>query len=259
MRDGWWRWVRERTRSRLAEFEYDVRAVGENVMARRIQSLLWKARLLVAGSTLPGEEEMLLRIWPSVARSCPRCGFIDCASSSRTLRRGEGFVENKSPWVVSCKALLKDTEPIFGGVVVLLDTVGDLASIYGIAELAFVGGSLLPKGGHNPLEPAQFGVPIVMGPSYENFRAIVEEMREANAISILGATAAGPSTAAAKNAAYGRDDKLVLKNELEAELVRLLTDREAAKAMGERGRRVFEEQQGASKRAVEAIVAMVNV
>jgi 3-deoxy-D-manno-octulosonic-acid transferase len=91
------------------------------------------------------------------------------------------------------------------------------------------------RGGHNPLEPAQFGVPVVMGPSFENFRDIVAKMQAADGIRIV------------------RD-----KDELEAALVELLTNREAAKAMGERGRRVFEEQQGATARAVEALVAMIQ-
>jgi 3-deoxy-D-manno-octulosonic-acid transferase len=119
--------------------------------------------------------------------------------------------------------------------VIVLNTVGDLAAVYALADVAFVGGSLVPKGGHNPLEPAQFGVPVVIGSSYENFRGIIGMMESANGIRIV------------------QDDV-----ELEEVLLELLTNKEAAKAMGERGRRVFEEQQGATKRAVEAIVAMVK-
>ena len=68
-------------------------------------------------------------------------------------------------------------QPLRRGQVVLLDTIGELASIYSLAAVAFVGGSLFPAGGHNPLEPAQFGVPIVMGPHYANFRAITDDLR----------------------------------------------------------------------------------
>jgi len=118
--------------------------------------------------------------------------------------------------------------------IVLLDTIGDLAAVYGVADVAYVGGSMMERGGHNPLEPAQFGVPVVMGKSYENFREIVGKMIDADGI-------------------------LIVKDELELEIAfeELLTDREAAKAMGERGRRVFEEQQGATGRSVAAIVAMI--
>ena len=69
--------------------------------------------------------------------------------------------------------------------IVLLDTIGDLAAVYGVADVAFVGGSLVQRGGHNPLEPAQFGVPVVMGPSYENFRDIVAKMQSSDGIRIV--------------------------------------------------------------------------
>jgi 3-deoxy-D-manno-octulosonic-acid transferase len=119
--------------------------------------------------------------------------------------------------------------------IVVLDTIGDLAAVYGVADVAFVGGSLIKRGGHNPLEPAQFGVPVIMGPSYENFRDVVGKMLAANAICIV------------------KDSE-----QLGSVIVGMLTDHEAAKAMGERGRRVFEEQQGATGRAVEAIVGVIR-
>jgi 3-deoxy-D-manno-octulosonic-acid transferase len=119
--------------------------------------------------------------------------------------------------------------------IVVIDTIGDLAAVYGIADVAFVGGSLVRGGGHNPLEPAQFGVPVIMGPSFENFRDIVDKLKTAEAIRIV------------RNG-----------DELERTFVELLTNREAAKAMGERGRQVFEAQQGATARAVDAIVAMIQ-
>jgi 3-deoxy-D-manno-octulosonic-acid transferase len=119
--------------------------------------------------------------------------------------------------------------------IVLLDTIGDLAAVYGVADVAFVGGSLVQRGGHNPLEPAQFGVPVVMGRSWENFRDIVGKMQDEYALRGV------------------RD-----QDDLERVLVELLTDRAQARAMGERGRAVFEAQSGATGRAVEALVAMVQ-
>ncbi len=119
--------------------------------------------------------------------------------------------------------------------VILLDTIGDLAAVYSLADVAYVGGSMMRRGGHNPLEPAQFGVPVVMGNSYENFRDVVGKMLEADGIRIIG-------------------DEV----ELEAAFSELLTDRDAARAMGERGRAVFEAQSGATGRAVEALVGLVR-
>ena len=92
----------------------------------------------------------------------------------------------------------------------------------------------MKRGGHNPLEPARFGVPVVMGPSYENFREIVEGMRAADGIRIV-------------------EDQ----DGLTALLNALLTDREAARALGERGRQVFERESGATGRTVAALVELI--
>jgi 3-deoxy-D-manno-octulosonic-acid transferase len=123
---------------------------------------------------------------------------------------------------------------VVAGSVFLLDTIGDLASVYALGSVAFVGGSLVTKGGQNPLEAARFGVPVVMGPSYENFREIVESMEEARAICVVTAS------------------------ELSKVLEGMLRDRGAAVAMGERGRAVFEAQAGATARTVDALMELVE-
>ena len=88
----------------------------------------------------------------------------------------------------------RPARPLRPGEIVLLDTIGELASVYSLASVAFVGGSLVPAGGHNPLEPAQFGVPIVMGPHYANFAAITDSLRDADALRIAprGRSCHGP-------------------------------------------------------------------
>ncbi len=78
----------------------------------------------------------------------------------------------------------KEELPIAGGVF-LLDSIGELASLYEFADLAFVGGSLVPRGGHNVLEAAQFGTPILVGPYTENFRDIIEFFRKADALRVV--------------------------------------------------------------------------
>ena len=121
------------------------------------------------------------------------------------------------------------------GQIVLLDTIGELASVYSLASVAFVGGSIAEAGGHNPLEPAQFGVPIVMGPHYANFRAITEDLRAHDAL------------------------RIAQRSELAAVLTGLLTNGGEARAMGERARKVFEEQAGATARSVEALLEILGV
>ncbi len=124
-------------------------------------------------------------------------------------------------------------KPLQPGAILLLDTIGELASVYSLAWVAFVGGSLVPAGGHNPLEPAQFGVPIVMGPHYANFRAIAEDLRAHQAL------------------------RIAAKEELAAALLGLLRDPAAAATMGERARQVFEHQAGATAKSVEALQALL--
>ena len=141
---------------------------------------------------------------------------------------GSGFA------VVRASEFRKQPEAVQPGSIFLLDTIGDLASVYGLAAVAFVGGSLVSKGGHNPLEPAQFAVPVVMGPSYENFRDVVESMRSMDAIRIVAPEA------------------------LAATLIGLLRDEENARALGERGRAAFAAQAGATAHTVEALVALLQ-
>jgi 3-deoxy-D-manno-octulosonic-acid transferase len=76
-------------------------------------------------------------------------------------------------------------EPL-GGEVLLLDTIGELAALYAIADIAFVGGSLVPRGGHNIIEPAQYGVATVVGNHTENFRDIVKLFHERDAVRVVG-------------------------------------------------------------------------
>jgi 3-deoxy-D-manno-octulosonic-acid transferase len=214
--------------------KYDVRAGEASPMTRRIGSLLYQARLIVAGSTLAGEEEALLAAWPAIQQVVPDAALLVAPRHPDRFEEVLWLIRKSGYPFFRCSQLLRDTEPIFGGTILLLDTIGDLASMYGVGAVAFVGGSLVPKGGHNPLEPAQFAVPVVMGPWFENFRDVVEGMRATDAI------------------------RIVAPEKLFETLIALLRDREDAKAIGERGRAVFEAQAGATARTVQALVALLE-
>jgi 3-deoxy-D-manno-octulosonic-acid transferase len=131
-------------------------------------------------------------------------------------------------------AWMESPAPIPAGSVFLLDSIGELASVYSLATAAFIGGSLVAMGGHNPLEPAQFGVPIVMGPSCENFRGIVDLLRGHNAI------------------------RIGMPEELRATLAELLKANPEAQAMGARAKEVFASEAGATERAVQALLALLE-
>jgi 3-deoxy-D-manno-octulosonic-acid transferase len=260
--------------------KFDVRATGGGWVAELIKEAAGGRPIVVAGSTVDGEaitgrtnglddeESFILTAYGGRIRNeigamlvlAPRHPerfeeVWNDAIEFPTLRASELLAGKQGS---DAFAQFLESSRIHQADVIVLDTMGDLAALYRVADVAFVGGSLVKRGGHNPLEPAQFGVPVVMGASYENFRGIVEALKKADGISVIGGTA-GLSAASAKNAAFGRDDTSWVVEELEREFVRLLTDREAARAMGERGRRVFEEQQGATGRAVVAIVELIGV
>jgi 3-deoxy-D-manno-octulosonic-acid transferase len=218
----------------MGNLKYDVQSREPSQMTKRIGSLLHQARLVVAGSTLSGEEEMLLTAWPAIQKAVPDAALLIAPRHPDRFDEVLGLIRRSGYPFFRCSHLLLDAEPIFGGTILLLDTIGDLASMYGIAAVAFVGGSLVAKGGHNPLEPAQFAVPVVMGSSFENFRGVVDAMLKEDAI------------------------RIVAPERLGATLIALLRDRDDAKALGERGRAAFEAQSGATEGTLRALMALLE-
>ncbi|MGA2351646.1 MAG: 3-deoxy-D-manno-octulosonic acid transferase [Terracidiphilus sp.] len=213
--------------------KFDVRAAEEAEATRLLKMLASGLRLVVAGSTLDGEEAALLEAWPRLLEAEPQLALVLAPRHPERFGAVAALLDKSGiPWVRrsdwrSTPAV--SIEPLNSGGMVLLDTIGELASVYSIATVAFVGGSLVPAGGHNPLEPAQFGVPIVMGPHYANFRAITEDLLAHEAL------------------------RIATNEELAEALTDLLKDQTAAKAMGERAKQVFDQQAGATDRCVEAL------
>ena len=212
--------------------KFDVRAGEPAAATHLIRQLTGGLALAVAGSTLEGEEAMLLAAWPAILASEQGLALV---LAPRHPERFDSVAEilarSGFPW--RRRSALGEN-PLVSGEIVLLDSIGELASVYSLASVAFVGGSLAPAGGHNPLEPAQFGVPVVMGPHFANFRGIVEALQAKDAIKITQA------------------------QDLAGTIASLLDGREAASAMGERGRQVFEEQAGATERTVSALRGILS-
>jgi 3-deoxy-D-manno-octulosonic-acid transferase len=218
--------------------KFDVRATGETEATRLLKKWSPGLRFIVAGSTLEGEEAALLQAWPRLLQADPQMAMVLAprhperfVAVSALLERSGAVWVKRSDWRSAPEGSLKSLNP---GQIVLLDTIGELASVYSLALIAFVGGSLVPAGGHNPLEPAQFGVPIVMGPNFANFRAITEDLLAHQALRISTTDA------------------------LAATLTGLLQDRAAAKAMGSRARQVFEQQAGATGRCMVALRSLLH-
>jgi 3-deoxy-D-manno-octulosonic-acid transferase len=211
--------------------KFDVRAAQESEVTRLLRPAA--VRFLVAGSTLEGEESALVELWPLLVEADPELAMVLAPRHPERFdgvasvldRSGVSWVR-RSAWKTNPP---DPRNPIRSGQILLLDTIGELASVYSLATAAFVGGSLVPAGGHNPLEPAQFGVPIVMGPHYANFRAITDDLIAHHAI------------------------RIAAREEVAKVLVDLLTQRDEAKAMGIRARQVFDQEAGATARCLEAI------
>jgi 3-deoxy-D-manno-octulosonic-acid transferase len=219
--------------------KFDVRAAHEAEAASLLKALGTGLRFLVAGSTLEGEEAALLDVWPRLLAADPRLAMVlaprhpERFAAVVTLLNTSGISWIKrSDWKGKSATLIP---PLKSGQIVLLDTIGELASVYSLATVAFVGGSLIPAGGHNPLEPAQFGVPIVMGTNYTNFRAITEDLRAHNAI------------------------RIAPKEELAKIFIDLLSSSADAHAMGNRARQAFEQQAGATARSIDALREILHL
>jgi 3-deoxy-D-manno-octulosonic-acid transferase len=213
--------------------KFDVRAAQEADATRLLRAAGVDLRFVVAGSTLDGEEVALLEAWPRLLAADPRLVLVLAPRHPERFDAVASLLENSSSvWVR--RSAWQSSQTLAAGQIVLLDTIGELASVYSLATVAFVGGSLVAAGGHNPLEPAQFGVPIVMGPHYANFRAITDDLRAHEAI------------------------RIVPKEALTATLLELLGDTAAAALMGERAKQVFNAQAGATARAVHAIQELLS-
>ena len=139
--------------------------------------------VIVCGSTVAGEEQILIDVFRVILRSHSRAVMV------LAPRHPERFDEVAGLLAASDMGFARRTQygpgrPL-AGAVLLLDTIGELASLYALATVAFVGGSLVPRGGHNILEPAQHGVPVLVGPHMENFREIVEAFQRSEALCVV--------------------------------------------------------------------------
>ena len=139
--------------------------------------------VLVCGSTVDGEESLLLRAFENVLVQHPGAVMILAPRHPERFPVVAALLEQMS--IGFCRRSLWKGEALTGGVF-LLDTIGELAPLYALADIAFVGGSLVPRGGHNIIEPAQHGVAIVVGNHTENFRDIVNLFQSRDAVRIVG-------------------------------------------------------------------------
>jgi len=173
---------------RLAgNLKFDIPVPASPAIVERVRESISRdgaGPVLVCGSTVDGEEPLLLKAFENVLARHPRAVMVLAprhperfAAVGRLLEQMSIRFARRSAWAAG--------ESLAGGVL-LLDTIGELAALYAVADVAFVGGSLVPRGGHNIIEPAQHGVAIVVGNHTENFRDIVGLFRSRDAVRIVG-------------------------------------------------------------------------
>jgi len=177
--------------------------------------------VLVCGSTVDGEEPLLLKAFENLRVQHPRAVMILAPRRPERFSAVAALLEHMS--IRFSRRSEWNGEPLAGGVF-LLDTIGELAALYALADVAFVGGSLVPHGGHNIIEPAQHGVATVVGNHTENFRDIVNLFQSRDAVRIVGPA------------------------ELPLMLLELLANDAERKALGERAAEMMRSQIGAATR-----------
>jgi len=187
--------------------------------------------VLVCGSTVEDEEPPLLKAFENLRVGHPRAVMI--LAPRHPERFDTVAILLQQLGIPSWRRSLWAGEKLAGGVL-LVDSIGELAALYAVADVAFVGGSLVPRGGHNIIEPAQHGVAIVTGNHTENFRDIVSLFQSRDAVRIVGLS------------------------ELPLTLMYLLDNDAERLGLGRRAQQTIRAQMGATARTLEALQALLQ-
>jgi len=213
----------------LPNLKFDAGAAPGFADASRLRASAGSRAIVVAGSTGEGEEALVLDAWQRL----PERPLLVIAP-----RRPERFdsvarlAESRGLSVLRRSTPGPPAAPVD---VYLLDSMGELASVYREAAIAYAGGSLIPTGGQNPIEAWSAGVPVVSGPHMENFAAVAAAGEGLGILSRIG----------------GAD-------ELAKSLAESLRDRPALARLGERARRLVEESRGAAENTAELLAELLE-
>jgi 3-deoxy-D-manno-octulosonic-acid transferase len=218
----------------IGNIKFDMQ-VSQEVITRgaALRSSLGGARpVWIAGSTHAGEEEQVLEAHRILQIGQPNALLL---LVPRHPDRFEAVADLLRRRAVRFTRRSSGAAPDGATPVVLVDTVGELGALYAAGDVAFVGGSLVPIGGHNLLEPAALGLPVLTGPSYSSSRDIARLLiRQGAALQVADA------------------------RELAAALARLLGDQAARQRMGAIGRRIVESNRGSVARLLELIEPLLE-
>ena len=218
----------------LGNFKFDTKPPSElPLWTKELQG-----QVIVAGSTFEGEEELMTNVYLKLREDFPDLNLIIAPRHPERFKPVEEMLKSKGVLFVKRSGIdsLKSQNVERGtlnGFIVLLDTVGELSSVYGISDIAVIGKSFRGHGGQNPLEPAYWGKPVICGPHMENFPIIEEFFREGAAIQVA-------------------EEDLLIK------LKDLLLSPEKSKAIGSKARMLYDKNAGAVEKAMEIIEKRIS-
>lgn len=209
--------------------------VGE--LPGRLQNVLREAQrgpVLVAASTMPREEPLVLRAWQEIRNRHPRALLILAPRHPVRFEQVAQLLSDHKQRFVRRTALETGREELASQLaspeILLLNTIGELAGLLQTADVVFIGGSLVPTGGHNLLEPAFWGKPVLFGPHMHNFRDATERFLRA-----------------------GAAVEIQSPDQLAAECIRLFGDAARREELGGRAKRILQEESGATQRILERL------
>ena len=219
------------------DIPYHQVGTDEKMTLRRCYSIPAESLVVVAGSTHAGEEEVLIDVYRKLLTDSARLFLVMAPRHPQRCAEVADFM-TKAGIRFRLVTELKQgrREEFCSGEVLLVDTVGELMNLYALADVVFVGGSLVPVGGHNLLEPASLGVPALFGPYMSNFREITALVLENRA-----------------------GIQVNSKDDFVNSLRRLLVDPAERESIGENGLAMMREKSGSTGKHLEIIAAQLTL
>jgi len=220
------------------KFDYELKNVSaEEIKQRKTHYRLPETvTIFVAGSTHAGEEKQLLEAYRQISSQIKQKLILVLIPRRPERKREVVALLKELKFQYRLRSSLKEGDSLLSaGEVLLVDTLGEVLDFYSIADLVFVGGSLVPTGGHNLLEAALLAKPVIFGPHIYNFKEISAKMIRA-----------------------GAGAKVIDQRGLVRQSVTLLNDPPYCRAMGEAGRSLIAENAGTTERTMRHIAKLLR-
>jgi 3-deoxy-D-manno-octulosonic-acid transferase len=203
------------------------------------ESLHWldniNGNILLAASTHKGEEDIILDAFSLIRKDAPELKLIIAPRHPERFGEVAEIIRKKGFPLKRRTEFDGHEADIASSSVILLDTIGELSRVFARIRIAFIGGSLMPYGGHNILEPAYWSKPIIFGPHMDNFPVAGDFLHEKAAIEIKDS------------------------GELSHAVLHLLHENEKASLMGQKAKAIIDKNKGAVKKAVDLIRRYIGI